>query len=151
MNPRLTAFSVAFASVFGFSLYFLACTASIYSNYQPDISRVHWFNPCLVLLVSFVIASRLAQRRLEIVRFLQLALALCAIIFVIILGGHSECSVASPIPPAERTLKSTVCYALAKPSFSNRSFASPIDSALVAAILWWVIRARKNRNAERLP
>ena len=146
MNPRLTAFAIVFAPVFAFSLYLLACTASIHPSYQPDIVRIRWFHPGLVVIVSFVIASFLAQHRREVVRFLQLALVLCAIIFFIVVGGHSSRSAITPIPPAERTLHSTVSFALAQPQFSNRSFAAPFYSAALVAILWLVHRTRNNPN-----
>ena len=146
MSPRLAAFSVVFAPVFGFSLYLLACTASIYPRYQPDIGRIRWFSPFLILIISFVIASFLAQRPREVVRFLQLALVMCALAFAIVIGGDSSSSTTYLTPPVERTLGSTVTFALSHPQFSNRSYAAPFYSAVLAGILWLVHRARNKPN-----
>ncbi len=143
MNPRLAVFSILFAPVFGFSLYLLACTASISPRYQPDIIYVRCFSPFLVLIFSFGIALFLARNRREITRFVQIALVLCAIVFVLILSAESRHSMTAPILPEERTLSSTVHFALAQPQFSNRSFAAPIYSAVLASILWLVDRARR--------
>ena len=146
MSPKLKAFSAVFAPVFTFSLYLLACTASIYPRYQPDIGRIRWFHPGLILIVSFVTASFLARHYSEVVRFLQLTLVLCAVVFAIVLAGHTSRSVIAPTPPAERTLHSTITFALAQPEFSNRSFAAPFYIAVLTAILWLVHRARNNSN-----
>ena len=74
MNPRLAAFSILFAPVFGLSLYLLACTASISPRYQPDIIYIRWFSPLLVLIFSHGIVLFLVQHPREITRFLQRAL-----------------------------------------------------------------------------
>lgn len=146
MNPRLIAFSILFAPVFAFSLYLLACTASIYPSYQSDIARFRWFHPGLILVISFIVASCLARHRREVVHFLQLALISCAIVFIIVAVSYSSRSVIAPTPPAERTLYSVVGFALAQPQFSNRSIAAPFYSAVLVAILWLVHRARYNAN-----
>jgi len=146
MKPIFRAFAFVFAPIFAFSLYLLACTASIGPSYQPDIARISWFHPGLVLIVSFIIASLLAQHRREVVRFLQLALVLCAVAFVIVVGGDSSGSVSTPPSPAGRTLHSTISIALAHPQFSNRSYSAPFYSAVLVAILWLVHHKRNYPN-----
>ena len=146
MSPRIIVFCAVFAPIFGFSLYLLACTASIYPSYQPDIGRIRWFSPFLVLVISFVVASFLAQHSREVVRFLQLALFLCGIVFVIILSGGSSSFASVPNTPEQRTLRSTITLALVHPQFSNRSSAAPFYSAVLAAVLWLVHRARNKPN-----
>src|SRR5439155_15990027 len=99
--------------------------ASIYPDYQPDIGRIRWFHPAVVLVVFFIAAWFVAERHTDLRIFLLLALAECALLsLVIILGDFSDTTVSSS-PPAERTLWSTISFSLAHPQFSNRSYAAP--------------------------
>jgi uncharacterized membrane protein SirB2 len=149
MNLRLVAFSLVFTPVYALLLYLRACTASIFPHYQPDIERFNWFSPQLVLILSFVIASFMARRPSEVVRFLQFSLAVCAIVFIFIIGCHAGSPAITQNPPAERTLGSTVSFALKHPQFSTRSYAVPFYNAVLAAVLWLVHRLR-NRTMYRI-
>jgi len=142
MSTRFGIFCLFFAPVFGFSLYLLVCTSSLHDSYQPGIGRIRWFSPIIVLVASFVIASLLARNSSEVVHFLQIALGLCAVIFVVVAVGRATRPVNPPTPPSERTLHSTIGFALAHPRFSNRSLGAPISHAVVIAILWLIHRAR---------
>jgi hypothetical protein len=148
MTPRFTIFCCSFAVVFGFSLYLLACTASIYSDYQPDIGRIRWFHPALVLILFFIAAWFLAKRDADLRFFLLLAFAECGLLFLFILiGDLLEPQFTSP--PATRTLSSTISFSLAHPQFSNRSYAAPFYSAMLVGILWFIYRSRSRRCHER--
>ncbi len=106
MTPRFIIFCCIFAGVFGFSLYLLACTASIYPDYQTDIGRIRWFHPALVLVVFFIAAWFVAERHTDLRVFLLLALAECALLFLaIVLSDISDVTVSSSAP-AERTIPS---------------------------------------------
>ena len=142
MNPRIAAFYVLFASVFGFSLYVTACTASITPSYLSGIIYIRWFSPFLVLIFSFGLVSFFAQHSREITRFVQLAWVLCSIVFVMVLSSESSHRTFTPEPPPERTIYSTVSFALVEPQFSNRSYSGPIYSAVLAGLLWLIHRAR---------
>lgn len=144
MNQRFAIFYVLFAAVFGFSLYLQACTASIGPSYQSDIERIRWFHPLLVLLLSFVVAARLSQHSREVVRFLQLAVALSATIFTVVIGSRACRPSVSPSPPVQRSLLSTINFALTHPNFSNRSLAAPLYSIIFAAICWRLYRQSTN-------
>jgi len=122
MTPRFIIFCCIFAGVFGFSLYLLACTASIYPDYQTDIGRIRWFHPALVLVVFFIAAWFVAERHTDLRVFLLLALAECALLsLAIVLSDISDVTVSSSAP-AERTFWTTISFSLAHPQFSNRSY-----------------------------
>jgi multisubunit Na+/H+ antiporter MnhC subunit len=142
MAPRFIIFCCIFAAVFGFSLYLLACTASIYPDYQPDIGRIRWLQPALVLVVFFIGAWFLAQRQTELRVFLLITLAECAAIFLIVLVADLSHDTVSATRPDERRLWTTVMFALRHPQFSNRSYGAPLYSAIVAGILWLIYRSR---------
>jgi hypothetical protein len=145
MNPRFAILCFMFAAAFGFSLYLLACTASIYSDYQPDIGRIRWLHPALVLILFFIAAWFLARRDAELRVFLLLGLAECALVFMLILVGDLV-EPQFPAPPAPRTLLSTVSFSLTHPQFSNRSYSAPFYSAILLAILWLIYRSRSRRH-----
>jgi hypothetical protein len=146
MTPRFIIFCFIFAAVFGFSLYLLACTASIYPDYQPDIERVRWLHPALVLVVFFSTAWFLAERYTELRVFLLIALAECAAIFLIVLVANLFDATVSSVRASERTLWSTISFSLAHPQFSNRSYAAPFYSAILIGILWFFYRSRSRQK-----
>lgn len=135
-----------FAVVFGFSLYLLACTASIYSDYQPDIGRIRSFHPAVVLTSFFIAAWFLAQRQTELRVFLLIALAECAAVSLIVLVVDLSGAPVSSVRPSERTLWSTISFSLAHPQFSNRSYAAPFYSAILIGILWLLYRSRSREK-----
>ncbi len=137
MSRKFVIFCFIFAVVFGFSLYLLACTASIYSNYQPDIGQIRWFHPVVVLIAFFIAAWFLAGRYSDLKSFLILALIECAVLFIFIRGSGSSTYYS---PPANRTLWNTIHFSLANPKFSNRSYASPIFSTFFIGVLWLISR-----------
>jgi hypothetical protein len=141
MNPRFAILCIAFSGVFGFSLYLLACTASIDSDYQADIGRIRWLNPFLVLVLFFIASWFLASKKRELRLFLLIGLAECVLVFVLILVVKSS-GPEYPTPPTPRTLMSTVGFSLAHPQFSKRSYAVPFYSAMLLGILWLVYRVR---------
>ena len=150
MSPRFAVFSGVFALIFGFSLYLLVCTASISPKYQPDIHLVRWFSPFLVLIVSFIFVTRLAQCRQEVIRFLQLSLILCTIVFVLVVAGQSHRSETASIPADHGTLAATLGSALAHPQFSNRSFAPPVYCGGLVGILSLVHRNMSRRREQNV-
>jgi multisubunit Na+/H+ antiporter MnhC subunit len=146
MNPRFIILCCIFAVVFGFSLYLLACTASIYPDYQPDIGRIRWFDPTVVLTSFFIAAWFLSQRQTELRVFFLLALSECAAVSVIVLVADLSDTTVSSLRPSERTLWNTISFSLVHPQFSNRSYASPFYSAILIGILWLFCR---NRSREK--
>jgi hypothetical protein len=145
MSRRFAILYFLFAAAFGFSMYLLACTASISSNYQPDIGRIRWFHPVLVLVLFFIAAWFLATRDADLRLFLLIGFAECALLFLFILVSDVvEHRFAAP--PAPRTFLGTLGFSLAHPRFSNRSYAAPFYSALILGILWLVYRSRSRRH-----
>ena len=142
MSTRFIILCCVFAVVFGFSLYLLACTASIYPDFQPGIGSIRWFHPAVVLTFFFIAAWFLAQRQTELRVFLLIALAGCAAISLIVLVADLSDATVSSVRPSERTLWSTISFSLAHPQFSNRSYAGPFYSAVLIGILWLLYRSR---------
>jgi len=126
-------------------MYLLACTASIYSEYQPDIGRICWLHPALVLVLFFIVAWFLARRDADLRFFLLLAFSECALFFLFILIGDLL-EPQFPRAPAPRTLSSTISFSLAHPQFSTRSYAVPFYSAILVGILWLIYRSRARRH-----
>lgn len=141
MKPGFQILCLLFALTFGFSLYLLACTVSVNSDYQPDIDRIGWLHPFPVALLFFVAARFLANSRRDLRFFLLFGLAECALVFLIVLIGDLV-DPQFPIPPAPRTLLSTIGFSLTHPQFSNRSYGVPVWSALLLTILWGLLRCR---------
>jgi hypothetical protein len=99
-----------------------------------------------VLIVSFIAASFLAQSSADVRAFLLLALAVCAVLFLIILVGDFFRDAISPSPVVERTLWNTVSFSFTHPQFSNRSYAAPFYSAILIGGLWLIHRIRSQHN-----
>jgi hypothetical protein len=150
MAPRFIIFCCIFATLFGFALYLLACTASIYPEYQPDIGKVRWFHPALVLTLFFIPAWFLAHNQTDLRVFLLLALAECAAMFLIIVVGDLSGTTDSSARPDDRTLWTTLSFSLRHPSFSNRSYAAPLYSAIVVGILWLICWSRPGGNDRKV-
>jgi len=83
MKSSLIVLYYVFAAAFGFSLYLLACTASIDSNYQADIVWIRWFHPIVVLITFFVPARYLAQHRTNLQGFFLIALVESGAVFLL--------------------------------------------------------------------
>lgn len=135
MKPGFRILCLLFVLAFGFSLYLLACTISINSSYQPTIERIGWLHPFPVALLFFVAARFLTNSRRDLRVFLLLGLAECALVFLVVLVGDLVAP-QFPIPPAPRTLLSTIDFSLTHPQFSNRSYGVPVWSALLLTIFW---------------
>jgi len=145
MNSKFAVLSFLFAVAFGFSLYLFACAGSISSDYQPGFGLIRWFHPALVPVLFFTAAWFLASRDTDLRLFLLLGLAECALLFLfnLIRGlGNTD----DPVPPAPRTLWSTIIFSLTHPQFSNRSYAAVFYSAIILAILWLISRGGSRRR-----
>lgn len=148
MNSKFAILCFLFAAAFGFSLYLSACTASISSDYQPDIGRIRLLHPALLLALFFVAAWFLARRDADLRLFLLLGLAECALLFLLILIDDLG-NAPYPAPPAPPTLLNTVHASLRHPQFSNRSYATPFYSAILLAVLWLMYRSRLRQHERK--
>lgn len=116
------------------AVYFWAATASLYDSYQPGIDLLHrLIIPGFLIGGIFLIASLTKSH--SIVRLTVLlssaAVVICTLLLVVVVGSTPSTDPA----PDDHSLKSTIEFALSRPSFSNRSVVVVFESGAFAGLV----------------